>query len=250
MGGRCVVRLTVLGSGDAFGSGGRLHSAYLVEAPGTTLLVDCGPTVLQALKQMHVPPERLDAVLLSHLHGDHFGGVPFLLMDYRYDSARTRPVVIAGPGDTQRRVCALYAALYERSASEPPPHPIAWQRVVAREPTTVAGVRVTALPVPHAPELECFGYRLEVGGRTIFYSGDTAWTDEFVAQARDVDLFLCECSTWETRLDLHVSYPEIAGRARGLGCKRLVLTHLGREPLARLGEITLECARDGMVIEL
>lgn len=245
-----MVRLTVLGSGDAFGSGGRLHSAYLVEAPGTALLVDCGPTVLQALKQLRIPTERLDGVLLSHLHGDHFGGVPFLLMDYRYDSVRRRPFCIAGPRDTERRVRELYAALYERSATEPPPHPVVWQRIPAREPVTVGGVRVTALPVPHAPELECFGYRLEVAGRTIFYSGDTAWTDEFVAQARNADLFLCECSTWETRLDLHISYPEIAARAGGLGCKRLVLTHLGREPLARLDEITLECARDGMVIEL
>lgn len=245
-----MVRVTVLGSGDAFGSGGRLHSAYLVEAPGTTLLVDCGPSVLQGLKRMAVAPERLDAVLLSHLHGDHFGGIPFLLMDYRYDGVRSRPLTIAGPRDTEQRVRALYAALYERSASEPPPHEISWQRIPAGVPAVVAGAGVTAFPVPHAAELECFGYRIELGGRTIVYSGDTAWTDEFVGQVRNADLFLCECSTFETRLALHVSYPEIAARGPSLGCKRLVLTHLGREPLARLDEISLEHAWDGMVIEL
>jgi len=87
-----MVRLTVLGSGDAFGAGGRGFSAYLVEAPGATFLVDCGPTVLQGLKRAGCPPERIDFVLLSHLHGDHFGGVPFLFMQYTYEAPRTRPL--------------------------------------------------------------------------------------------------------------------------------------------------------------
>ena len=71
-----------------------------------------------------------------------------------------------------------------------------------------------------------------------------------MAQSRGADLFLCECSTYETRLDIHISYPEIAARARDLGCRRLVLSHLGSEPLAHLGELTLECARDGMTLDL
>lgn len=245
-----MIRVTVLGSGDAFGSGGRLHSAYLVEARGTTLLVDCGPTVLQGLKRVRRLPERVDAVLLSHLHGDHFGGVPFLLMDHRYDRVRRRPLVIAGPRDTESRVRALYRALYERSADEPAPHAIRWETLAARVPATVAGARVTGFPVRHAPELECFGLRIELEGRVIVYSGDTAWTDELIDQARNADLFLCECSTFDTRLDLHIAYPEIAARAPALGCKRLVLTHLGREPLERLDAISLECAFDGMEIDL
>ena len=81
-------------------------------------------------------------------------------------------------------------------------------------------------------------------------SGDSAWTDAFLSQVQGVDLFLCECSTYETRLDIHLSYPEIAERVRDLGCKRLVLSHLGREPLAHLDELSLECARDGLVIDL
>ncbi len=246
-----MVRITVLGSGDAFGSGGRCHSAYLVETRRATLLVDCGPTVLQGLKRLRLPPDRVDVVLVSHLHGDHFGGVPFLLMDYRYDSLRRRPLTIAGPRDTESRVRLLFHALYESSSLESPPHEIAWRQLPAHVPVPVAGdVQVTAFPVRHAPELECFGYRLEVEGRVIVYSGDTGWTDDLIEQVRDADLFLCECSTYETRLDLHIAYPEIATRASTLGCKRLVLTHLGREPLARLSEISLECAWDGMVIEL
>ena len=191
------MRVTVLGSGDAYGSGGRGHSAYLLEAPGCTFLLDCGPSVLQSLKRAGHDSAAIDFVLLSHLHGDHFGGIPFLFMEYRYENPRTRPFAVS-----------------------------------------------------HVAELVCLGYRIEAAGRTIVYSGDASWSDEFLTQARGADLFLCECSTYETRLPIHISYPEIASRARDLGCHRLVLTHLGSEPLRHLEELSLECARDGMILDL
>lgn len=244
-----MVRVTVLGSGDAFGSGGRLHSAYLVEAPGTTFLIDCGPTVLQALKRLQIDPNRLDAVLLSHLHGDHFGGVPFLLLEYVYENPRTRPIEIVGPSGTAQRCRALYEALYQRIAHEQPPYAVGY-RELQPVPVTIQGVRLEPFVVPHAEELTCFGYRLDVGGRSILFSGDTGWTDELVTRAHGVDLFLCECTTYETKLHLHLSYPEIARRAAEFGCRRLMLTHLGSEPLARLGELTIECAADGQRIDL
>jgi len=245
-----VVRVTVLGSGDAFGSGGRLHSAYLVEAPRHTFLLDCGPTILQAFKRSGRDPGAVDFVLLSHLHGDHFGGLPFLFMEYRFEEPRSRPLAVYGPPGTERRVRNLFGALYERIASEPLPFAVRYEEVVAGTSPALDGVRVLPFVVPHASELRAFAYRIEVDGRTILYSGDSAWTEEFVAHSRGADLFLCECSTYETRVGIHISYPEIAARARNLGCRRLVLSHLGSEPLAHLDELTLECARDGMTLDL
>jgi ribonuclease BN (tRNA processing enzyme) len=245
-----VVRLTVLGSGDAFGSGGRLHSAYLVEADGLAVLIDCGPTILQSLKRLGRDARTIDHVLISHLHGDHFGGVPFLFMEYRYEQPRTRPLRIYGPSGVGRRVEGLFGALYEQTAREPQPHPVEYVELSAGRATDVGGASVVPVSVPHVPELMCFAYRIEIAGRSILYSGDTGWHEELARQAHGVDLFLCECSTYDTRLDIHVSYPEVAARAADLGCRRLVLTHLGREPLERLDEITIETARDGMTIEL
>jgi ribonuclease BN (tRNA processing enzyme) len=245
-----VVRVTVLGSGDAFGSGGRLHSAYLVEAPDTTFLLECGPTVLQGLKRAARDPGAVDFVLLSHLHGDHFGGLPFLFLEYRYERARTRPFAVYGPEDTERRVRAAYAALYEKAAGERSGYPLRYERLVPGRKRTIGGVEVIPFAVPHVSDLVSLGFRLDVAGRSILYSGDSAWTEEFVGRSRGVDLFLCECSTYETRLDIHLSYPEIAARAAELGCRRLVLSHLGSEPLRHLGELTLECARDGMTLDL
>jgi ribonuclease BN (tRNA processing enzyme) len=244
------VRVTVLGSGDAFGSGGRLNSAYLVEAPGATFVIDCGTTVLQGLKRSRIDPERIDFVCLSHLHGDHFGGVPFLFMDFLYESRRERPITIYGPPGTAQRVRALFAALYQRQGDEPLSFPVSFVELGQPGRTVVQGVTLEAFAVPHVAELVCYGFRVEVAGRTIVYSGDTGWTDELVTRTRDADLFICECSTFETRLDIHVSYPEIAARAAALGCRRLLLSHLGSEPLRRRSEITLELAEDGMVIAL
>ena len=245
-----MVRVTVLGSGDAFGSGGRLHSAYMVESAGVTFLIDCGPTVLQSLKSGQHDTGRIDFVLVSHLHGDHFGGIPFLFMEYIYERPRRRPLGVYGPLGTERRVHALFAALYEKNAQMPTPFPVRFEQLEPGTTRDIGDVRVSAFCVPHTPELVALGYRIEIDGRSILYSGDSAWTEDFIARSRGADLFICECSTYETRLDIHVAYPEIAARARDLGCKRLLLSHLGAEPLRHLSDITLECARDGMIVEL
>jgi ribonuclease BN (tRNA processing enzyme) len=244
------MRVTVLGSGDAFGSGGRLHSSYLVEAAGTTILVDCGASVLQGLKRAGVDPACIDAVLLSHLHGDHFGGVPFLFLEYKWETPRTRPLAIYGPADTEARVEDLYAALYERTARGARAFEVRWVRAHPAAEMQVGGLTVCAYPVPHSPDLECLAYRITGDGRSVLYSGDSAWTDDFARWARGVDLFVCECSTYETKVPIHVSYREVAARATQLGCKRLLLSHLGREVLEHLSEVRLECAQDGMVIEV
>ena len=77
-----AMRMHILGCGDAFGSGGRNQSGYLVEANDRLFLLDCGPTTLLAMKRAGIDPGRLDAILVSHLHGDHFGGIPFFFIEY------------------------------------------------------------------------------------------------------------------------------------------------------------------------
>ena len=245
-----MLKLTILGCGDAFGAGGRLHSAYLVETPQSTFLVDCGPTILQSLKRLRIDPLRIDFAVISHLHGDHFGGLPFLFMQYRYDTPRSRPFGIYGPPGIAERTQRLFEANYEKSAHEPMDFAVTYEELVPGKPCTVADVRILPFAVPHVSELCCMGYRIEADGRTVVYSGDSAWSEEFLEHARGADLFLCECSTFEPCVPIHISYREIAARARDIDCKRIVLTHLGAEPLRRQREISLDCARDGMTLEL
>ena len=96
--------LQVIGSGDAFGSGGRNTACFLLGDESGTVLLDCGASSLPALKRCGVRPADIDAVLISHLHGDHFGGLPFFFIDYLYNTPRSRPLPVAGPPGTEERV--------------------------------------------------------------------------------------------------------------------------------------------------
>ena len=75
------MRLTVIGCGDAFGAGGSLQTSFHVRAAGSTFLIDCGATTLIGMRRLGLQPNDIDTVFVTHLHGDHFGGLPWLLVD-------------------------------------------------------------------------------------------------------------------------------------------------------------------------
>ena len=244
-----MLRLTVLGSGDAFNAGGSLHSCYLLEQGSETLLLECGPSVLAAMRRFDLDPEVVDAVAVSHLHGDHFAGIPFLLLEYSVNSPRRRPLVIAGPPTTAERIERAYASLYSEARAGEIPFEIDYRVLEPGSRFQLAGLSGEAFEVPHGAEPFCLGYRLEGGGSSLLFSGDSAWTEAFVEKSRGVDLFLCECCSLERPLPDHLSYGELIDNRARLGCKRLLLTHLGAE--MRVAEdLALETADDGLVVEL
>ena len=244
------LRVTFLGAGDAFSSGGRCMAAYLVQATEATFLLDCGATTLLALKRQQLNADDLDAVVISHLHGDHFAGLPFLFLEYLYNRKRTRPLLIAGPPGTQERVQEVYRAMYRELSTRPIPFPIVYREMEPERDEEIAGCRVHPFRVPHQETEISLGLRIQAGGKTILYSGDSGWTEKFVEQSRGTDLFICECCYFDTRVDFHLDYPRIAEQRVHFGCKRLVLTHIGQEVLDRLGEVKEEVARDGLVVEV
>jgi len=244
------VEVTFLGSGDAFCSAGRSQAAYLVQAGGATVLLDCGATTLAALKRAGCRSESIDTIFLSHLHGDHFAGLPFFFLEYVYQEPRRRPLRIAGPPGTEARVADLFRAMYRDSAAEELPYPLEFVELQPGAPADVCGVRVEPFRVPHTENDVSLGLRLEIGGRKLLYSGDTGWTEELVRRSEGTDLFICECSFYETRLGFHLDYPRLAENRGRFGTRRLILTHLGREVLARSAELEMELARDGMRVEV
>jgi len=105
------VSIRFVGSGDSFGSGGRFQTCILVDGGGMRFTIDFGTSSLIALKQQGIDHNSIDAVLLTHLHGDHCGGVPFLLVDAMLGAKRSRPLTIAGPRDLRSRMGAIAGAL-------------------------------------------------------------------------------------------------------------------------------------------
>ncbi len=245
------MRLHILGCGDAFGSGGRNQSGYLVEATDRLFLLDCGPTTLLAMKRAGFDPRRLDAILLSHLHGDHFGGIPFFFIEYLYQNPRDDPLTIAGPPGTEERVRQLYGIMYgsggNAGAGVPP---VNFVVLTPEQRQIVAGVDVFPFRVPHQTHDTSLGIKVAYQSKQILFSGDSAWTDVFIEHADGVDLFLCECSFFNEQPGMHVNYRAVEANLGRLHCRKLVLTHLGEDMLARRNELSATVAFDGMVIEV
>lgn len=244
------MRMHILGCGDAFGSGGRQQSAYLVETSDRLFLMDCGPTALLAMKRAGFDPFRLDAIIISHLHGDHFAGVPFFFIDALYRKTRQKPLIIAGPPGTEERILQLYGIMYGggQTPAENPPH--TFQVLMPDELQYVAAIEVFPFRVPHQTHDISLGLRVAYQGKQILFSGDSAWSELFVDHARGVDLFLCECSFYNEEPGMHVSYQALHANLPRLECRRIVITHLGDEMLARKDELSVTVADDGMVIEI
>jgi ribonuclease BN (tRNA processing enzyme) len=244
------MRITVLGAGDAFFNGSRRHSGYLVEADGACFILDCGTTTLLALKSLGIAAERLDFVAISHLHGDHFGGLPFLFLEYLYEQPRSRPLLIAGPPGTEERVWMLHRAMYRELSQRPLCFPLQFHELTPGRAETLCGVELFPFRVPHQEQDVSMGYLVKAGGKSLLYSGDCAWNENLVRYSQNTDLFICECCFFHSRTAFHVSYPEVAAQRDRLGCKRLLLSHVGREVLENLDKVHIECASDGLVIEV
>jgi ribonuclease BN (tRNA processing enzyme) len=243
------VRLTFIGSGDAFAGGGRFQACLLLEGGAEPLLVDCGATSLVALKRAGIDPASIGYVALSHLHGDHFAGLPWLILDGQF-SKRTKPLEIVGPLGTGERVERAFEALYPGAADAQRAFATTFADLSARTPWELGPARITAFDVVHGSGAPSYALRVEYAGKVIAYSGDTEWTSALIDVADGADLFVCECNFFEPKGAGHLDYRTLLGKREHLRCDRIVLTHMSDEMLARLDEVEFETASDGAVIEL
>ena len=201
--GRTPVRVRFLGSGDAFGSGGRLQTCILLESEGFRCLVDCGASSLIA-----GPPGLTERV------------------------TQAMEVFFPGSSRAQRKFATEFLELAEGT------------------PATMGAVRVTPYEVVHACGAPPYALRIELDGRTIAYSGDTEWTDRLILVAEGADLFICEAYFYDKAVRFHLDYTTLARHRSELGYKRLIVTHMGPDMLARVAELPVEAAHDGLEVSL
>jgi ribonuclease BN (tRNA processing enzyme) len=242
--------LRFLGCGDAFGSGGRLQTCMLVDAPALRFLIDCGASSMIALRRWQVDPNSIELILLTHLHGDHFGGLPFLLLDAQLISKRTQPLTIAGPPGTEQRVREAQEVLFPGSSHSRRVFPVRYVEWSDGQAMAFDRLVVTPFEVVHASGAPPYALRIECQDKVIAYSGDSEWTDALIRVARGADLFVCEAYYFEKRVRYHLDYQTLMEQRAALGCKRLVLTHLQADLLDRAGPLAAECAADGLRIEV
>lgn len=238
-----------VGTGDAFGSGGRRNSAILVRDAGQTLLLDCGPTTLGGLKAMGIDPLEIDAIALSHYHGDHIAGVPFLLLDYVYANPRDRPLEILGPPGVEERLANLVRANhYDREQQGR--YAIRYAEFSLDKPIDVAGFRITPMPAIHQEHTCPHMLRVDTSGRSLVFSGDTGWHESLPDKVGDVDLFICECVFFDEEFAFHLSHRRLQRERARFRCGSIRLTHLGNEVLENEGRVVFDTAYDGLELSL
>ncbi len=246
------MRLTIIGSGDAFGSGGRFNACFLVESE-RTILLDCGASSLVALRARAVDLNAIDGVVLSHLHGDHFGALPFLLLDAQLPSRRTAPLTIAGPPGTRARLDLALEVFFPRSTAMKWRFPLEVVEIVPGEPRELLGFTIRSAEVVHQSGAPSTALRLADGRRVLAYSGDTEWTDALISIADGADLFIVECYEHARPTNGHMSWSVLKPRLPDLRAGRIMITHMNPSMLARLDEARssgVVIAEDGLVVEV
>ncbi len=241
------IRFRFLGSGDACGSGGRFQTCFHVQTAHGIFLIDCGASSLVAMKRSGLDPSEIGWVLLTHLHGDHFGGVPFLILDGQFNR-RTLPLIIAGPPSVASRVEATMEALFPGSSRVGRRFPVDFIELPEMIATTVGEAIVTAFAVTHPSGAPSYALRVQCDQRVIAYSGDTEWTESLVDVARGADVFICEAYSFEKKIKYHLDYQTVRSQRNRLECNKIILTHMSADMLARVSETTIECAQEGQTI--
>ena len=247
------MHLTILGCGDAFGAGSRLQTSFCVRSRNSTFLIDCGVTSLIGMRRLGISPDDIDTVFVTHLHGDHFGGLPWLLIDAKYVSKRTRPLVVTGPKGIKARFLTAAEALYPDITSTARDVEFVFVEYEEQKLLEIGGVTVTPFEVHHPSGAPPYALRFHADGRVIAFTGDTGWVEVLCDVARDADLFITECFQYDVTLPIHLDYKTIDANYERLGAKQVLLTHMGEAMLAEVAKVDASrymIAEDGMTIDL
>lgn len=256
---------TILGSGAALPTGHRRCSAQVVNINGFKLLLDCAEGTQDGIRRSHLKLQSLATILISHLHGDHFFGLPGLLSTMHL-CGRTEPVTVIAPKGAREVIETTFSLtgnhigypleFVEMDFSE------GMHRVFECKRCTV-----DAFPILHS--VPDYGFRItEIPrgsnpARVYTYCCDTAYTEDIVPYIQDSDL-LCLESTFANELaDLATERQHLtagqAGRLAALaGARQLLLTHISaryKEPQILLDQATAEfpntlLASDGLVVQI
>lgn len=245
------MQLQFVGCGDAFGSGGRFNTCFHVTGRRANFLIDCGASSLIAMKKLGISQNEIQAILFTHFHADHFGGLPFFMLDSQFFSKRTAPLVIAGPEGLEDWYLRVMETAFPGSSKTKQKFDLELIELADRETTVIGDIEVTPFRVHHGnPEGPFFALRVKIDGKIITYTGDTQWTESIVDAAKHADLFVAEAYFRDKQVSLHLDLATLEQHLPNIAAKRLVLTHMSDDMLRQLGDLPHETAEDGLILQI
>ena len=244
------MKLRFLGTGDAFGSGGRFNTCFHVEHSHGAFLIDCGASSLIPMRKFGIDPNSIQVVFITHLHGDHFGGLPFLILDAQLVSRRATSLTVAGPPGLGDRLFATMEVLFPGSSHIERQFSLDILELQPEKAQDVLGITVTPYLVKHPSGAPSFALRVEADNKVLCYSGDTEWVDDLLLAARNSDLLLVEAYFFDKPIKFHLDFATLAAKRSQIDARRVILTHLSAEMLRRVRETGYEIAEDGETVTL
>ncbi len=219
------MKLTILGSGTGVPNGERNSAGYFVETVDARVMLDCGAGTVQALARYGLPWERMTHLFVSHFHVDHIGELASLFFAFRHGlrTARNQPLTVMGPRGLDRVLAGLEQAFGSNLFDTK--FPVELRMLVPGERVPLG--RDTILSVAKTPHTgESLAVRIDSGGGSVCYTGDTGYTEELANFFSETDVLISECSFRERREGVaHLSIEDAAGMAAQAGAARLLVTH-------------------------
>lgn len=243
----------VLGCGDAFCSGGRMQTCFHIGGSSRQLLLDCGATSMLAMQQQRIDAGSIDAILLSHLHGDHFGGVPFFLLHAQFVDKRCEPLTILGPTGTEGRIAEALQILFPDLLETAWRFPLDFIELEAGHGQTIEDIRILPFAVDHPSGAPSLAFRLTIDAKILAFSGDTRWTRALIDVADGADLLIAECHSRLPNGIHHLDWQTLNEHGDELRAKRILLTHMSQpmlDCLPNLAQDRFEFAEDGLLTHL
>ncbi len=244
------VKVKFLGSGDAFGSGGRLQSCIIVKARECQFLMDCGASSMIALRRHDIDPNDIELILVTNLHGDHFGGIPYFIVDAQINRKRTAPLTIAGPPGIADKFKNVIEATFPGTAEMKMKFQLEIAELPEGTPWHYENLIVTPFPVVHAEGDPHQALKIVCDDKVIAYSGDTEWTDCLIPLADVSDLLIIEAYFFDKKVKYHLDYQTLLSKSGMLHSKKIVVTHMTEDMLARVDDIEFSYAEDGKTFEI
>lgn len=246
------MEFTFLGCGDAFGSGGRFNTCFHVAARSGSFLIDCGASAMIALRRFEIAPNAIRTIVLSHLHGDHFGGLPFFILDAQFYSKRETPLTIAGPPGTQKRLAEAMEVFFPGSSAVQQKFELDVVEIAPGSRSELNNLTLSTFEVEHACGAPPLALRIQCENRIMAYTGDTEWTDSLVEAGRNADLLVAEALFFERQVRFHLDYATLAAKLDAISPRKLALTHMGPDMLANRHRVPDDVilAEDGLSITI